>query len=43
MGRHRYRSGNGVCTLSVIWRLLFGREVGAEADTIREAIASAKL
>jgi enediyne biosynthesis protein E7 len=26
-------------TLSVIWRLLFGREVGAEADTIRETIA----
>ncbi|MDI3462750.1 MAG: hypothetical protein OJF50_001571 [Nitrospira sp.] len=26
-------------TLSVIWRLLFRREVGAEADTIRETIA----
>ncbi|BFU91316.1 MAG: cytochrome P450 [Nitrospira sp.] len=26
-------------TLSIIWRLLFGREVGAEADTIRETIA----
>jgi len=26
-------------TLSVIWRLLFGREVGTEADTIRETIA----
>ncbi len=25
-------------TLSVIWRLLFGRDVGSEADTIREAI-----
>ncbi|MFY4728144.1 cytochrome P450 [Nitrospira sp. BLG_2] len=26
-------------TLSVIWRLLFGRDVDSEADTIREAIA----
>ena len=26
-------------TLSVIWRLLFGREVGAEANLIRETIA----
>src|SRR6185437_9154258 len=26
-------------TLSVIWRLLFGREASAEADTIRETIA----
>jgi cytochrome P450 len=26
-------------TLSVIWRLLFGRDVGSEADTVREAIA----
>jgi cytochrome P450 len=26
-------------TLAVIWRLLFGREVGSEATTIREAIA----
>jgi cytochrome P450 len=26
-------------TLSVIWRLLFGRDVGSEAETIREAIA----
>lgn len=25
-------------TLSIIWRLLFGRDVGSEADTIREAI-----
>jgi cytochrome P450 len=26
-------------TLSVIWRLLFGRDVGSEADTIRDAIS----
>ncbi len=26
-------------TLSVIWRLLFGRDVGSESDTIREAIS----
>jgi cytochrome P450 len=26
-------------TLSVIWRLLFGHDVGSEADTIRETIA----
>lgn len=26
-------------TLSVIWRLLFGRDVGSEADTVRKAIA----
>jgi cytochrome P450 len=25
-------------TLSLLWRLLFGRDVGSEADTIREAI-----
>lgn len=29
-------------TLSVIWRLLFGRDVGSEADTVREAIAAAQ-
>lgn len=26
-------------TLSVIWRLLFGRDMGSEADTVREAIS----